>query len=77
MLARRECARVSGVFARAQLVMACHETQNAHCVGWLANQIGRGNNIVMRLQMMQCENAGSIRLVGSQHDFFEETLPQA
>lgn len=25
--------------------MACHETHDAHCMGWLVNQIGPGNNI--------------------------------
>lgn len=55
--------------------MACHETDNAHCVGWVANQLGPGNNIGLRLQMMSCENIGKLRLVGDQHATFEETLP--
>lgn len=54
--------------------MACHES-DAHCVGWLVNQIGPGNNIGMRIRMMGCENAGSIRLRGEQHETFEDTLP--
>lgn len=56
-------------------VMACHETDDAHCVGWLAHQLGPGNNIGMRLQMMTCENRDKIRLVGEQHETFEDTLP--
>lgn len=59
----------------AQRVMACHETHDAHCVGWLVNQLGPGNNIGMRLRMMTCENARAIRLRGEQHQTFEETLP--
>ncbi len=55
--------------------MACHETVDAHCIGWLVNQIGVGNNIGMRLRMMTCENAGAIRLRGDQHATFEDTLP--
>ena len=55
--------------------MACHETHDAHCVGWLAHQLGPGNNIGLRLQMMRCENAKAIRLVGEQHATFEDTLP--
>lgn len=56
-------------------VMACHETDDAHCVGWLANQLGPGNNIGLRMQMMSCENVSNIRLVGEQHETFEDTLP--
>lgn len=38
--------------------MACHETHDAHCVGWVANQLGPGNNIALRLQVRGCENIG-------------------
>jgi hypothetical protein len=60
---------------------ACHEHpidddgDGAHCIGWLVNQLGPGNNIPLRLQMMSCENAGAIRTHGEQHETFEETLP--
>lgn len=57
-------------------VMACHETENAHCVGWLMNQLGPGNNIAMRLRMRSCDNASKLRLRGEQHATFEETLPE-
>jgi len=56
-------------------VMACHETDDAHCVGWLMNQLGSGNNIAMRMRMISCENSKHITLVGDQHETFEETLP--
>jgi hypothetical protein len=56
-------------------VMACHETHDAHCIGWLVNQIGPGNNIGLRLRMTRCENAAAIRLRGEQHQTFEDTLP--
>lgn len=56
-------------------VMACHETHNAHCIGWLVNQIGPGNNIGLRIRMMNCENADKIKLRGEQHACFEDTLP--
>lgn len=55
--------------------MACHETHDAHCIGWLVNQLGAGNNIGLRIRMMNCENARSIQLRGEQHETFEETLP--
>lgn len=56
-------------------VMACHEAETAHCVGWLVNQLGSGNNIALRIQMMMCSNAKKIRLRGEQHERFEDTLP--
>lgn len=55
--------------------MACHESHEAHCIGWLVNQVGPGNNIGLRIQMMSCENAKFIMLRGEQHKTFEETLP--
>lgn len=59
--------------------MACHEHDSAegvHCVGWLVNQLGPGNNLPLRMQMFSCENARSIRLRGEQHQRFEDTLPE-
>lgn len=58
--------------------MACHHSRpghEAHCLGWLANQLGPGNNIALRLQMMACENAKEVKLDGEQHACFEDTLP--
>lgn len=66
---------IAQLMAAENHMMACHESHSAHCVGWLANQIGPGNNIVMRMQMRHCTNAHKIRLVGEQHDTFEDTLP--
>ncbi|MDY0749096.1 DUF6283 family protein [Paucibacter sp. R3-3] len=57
--------------------MACHETDDAHCVGWLSHQLGRGNNIPLRLRMMSCENSMNLRLRGEQHACFEDTLVAA
>ncbi len=56
-------------------IMACHATQETHCVGWLMNQLGVGNNIGLRFAMMDCENLGHVVLVGDQHERFEDTLP--
>ncbi len=61
----------------AMQVMACHETQDAHCVGWLANQAGPGNNIALRMHLRSCTNANRVRLKGEQHLTFEETLPRS
>jgi hypothetical protein len=56
--------------------MACHETHDAHCIGWLWHQLGPGNNLALRFQMMSCENADGMRVVGPQHQRFEDTLPK-
>lgn len=56
-------------------VMACHETDDAHCVGWLVNQLGPGNNIALRLHIRQYSNAGGLKVIGEQHATFEDTLP--
>lgn len=64
------------VAGQALTAMACHETDNAHCIGWLMHQLGPGNNIMLRLQVRSCENIGKVRLVGEQHQTFEDTLPQ-
>ena len=58
--------------------MACHHS-NGHdqmyCVGWLNNQLGAGNNIGLRIRMMRCENIGRLKVIGEQHENFEDTLP--
>ena len=41
------------------------------------NQLGVGNNIALRLAMLDCENVGDLRTVGEQHECFEDTLPSA
>jgi len=64
---------------RSYRAMACHESkpgQEYHCVGWLYNQLGVGNNIQLRLQMLSCENISQLRVVGDQHKSFKDTLPK-
>ncbi len=59
-------------------VMSCHEhdtEEQVHCVGWLHHQLGRGNNIALRMHMLSCENVGALRVDGEQHQSFEDTLP--
>lgn len=59
--------------------MACHESkegQEDYCIGWLHNQLGRGNNIPLRIKMIRCTNAADIRIHGEQHLTFEDTLPK-
>lgn len=56
-------------------VMACHETQDAHCVGWLANQLGDGNNLALRMALRDCSNLHRLRTCGEQHATFDDTVP--
>jgi hypothetical protein len=55
--------------------MACHETDDAHCIGWLVNQLGPGNNIGLRLRMRHYTNLDRVKTIGEQHERFEDTLP--
>lgn len=68
----------SEMFPKSVHVMACHHstpTNQMYCIGWLNNQLGIGNNITMRLKMLQCENGHELKVVGEQHQRFEDTLP--
>jgi len=59
-------------------IMACHEFpkgQERPCVGWLANQLGPGNNIALRLAAHTGRIDANVRTVGPQHETFEDTLP--
>jgi hypothetical protein len=59
-------------------IMACHESsvgKETPCVGWLANQLGPGNNIALRLWARK-HLKSRLELVGEQHECFEDTLPE-
>lgn len=58
-------------------MMACHESPRGRempCVGWLAHQLGPGNNLALRLRMIRGDIAPP-ETVGPQHERFEDTLP--
>lgn len=58
-------------------MMACHESlvgAERPCVGWVANQLGPGNNIMLRLRALDDRAFNKIELDGKQWDTFEETL---
>ena len=60
-------------------MFGCHEHpvgDEAHCVGWLMNQAGPGNNIAVRMMLLDCENVEKVVLDGPQHERFEDTLPK-
>jgi hypothetical protein len=59
--------------------MACHETPvgaEVPCVGWLVHQIGEGQNLGLRLQIITGKIDGNVETVGEQHSRFEDTLPR-
>ncbi len=59
-------------------IMACHESKPRKqfaCVGWLANQLGPGNNIGLRMAAIRDRSLTDFELVGEQHKRFEDTLP--
>lgn len=60
-------------------VMACHETvtsKELHCVGWLVNQLGPGNNLGLRLKVMTGQIDANVEAVGPQHERLEDTFPR-
>jgi hypothetical protein len=62
-----------------QKAMACHHStgeDQMYCVGWLNHQLGVGNNIGLRIRMLNCENIGQLKTYGTQHERFEDTLPK-
>lgn len=68
----------STAFSGSLPMMACHESKvgkEVPCVGWLANQLGPGNNIGLRL-WARGKIKKPLELVGEQHERFEDTLPE-
>lgn len=58
-------------------MMACHETpvgREQPCVGWLANQLGSGNNLALRLRVLTGRVDGNVELDGEQHETLEQTM---
>lgn len=59
--------------------MSCHyftPEDEVYCVGWMYNQLGSGNNIRLRMEMMNCSNINQLTILGEQHCSFEHTIPQ-
>ncbi len=66
-------------FAQSKTVkiMACHdssETELYHCIGWVHNQLGSGNNVALRMSFRDCQNVNEIEVEGEQHSRFEDTF---
>ena len=57
-------------------VMECHESVNEeHCIGWVHNQLGVGNNIGLRIRFMKYD-LSNMEVYGEQHEHFDQTLPR-
>ena len=64
---------------RGMRIMSCHESDvgdEKHCIGWMHNQLGPGNNIRLRLRVAFGHIEGAYDLVGEQHETLGETLPR-
>lgn len=58
-------------------IMACHystDTAEIPCVGWVAHQLGRGNNLALRLYAVRHPEIANVRTVGPQRERFEQTF---
>ena len=67
------------VFSWQFKAMACHHSNgedSMYCVGWLNHQLGVGNNIGLRIKMLNCTNISKLKVIGKQHQKFEDTLPK-
>lgn len=65
--------------SRPILAMACHESPPGHeqmCAGWLANQLGPGNNFALRLRAIDGQFSG-LRVDGEQYDSLREMCDAA
>lgn len=74
----RDTIAAPGDMRGSRAMMACHYSDvgsEQPCVGWLAHQLGPGNNVALRLQVILDQSLGDFELLGEQHQCFEDTLP--
>lgn len=67
-----------GLFQSTQRIMACHYSklgQEFPCAGWLHHQLGVGNNVWLRLEVIQ-GRMPMPEIHGKQHQQFNDTLPR-
>lgn len=76
---RRTVAEPGAITLGPIRMMACHEFDigsEMPCVGWLAHQLGPGNNIGLRLRASRDPALYDFELDGEQHNCLEDTLPK-
>ena len=69
---------VCGLTRRVHRIMACHYSKPGEefpCAGWLYHQLGEGNNLWLRLKVMQGE-IDPPEIDGEQHQTFDDTIPK-
>ena len=69
-----ETGNADRIQEKAITTMTCHKSIKSMCVGWLHNQLGKGGNIPLRMQMMFYSNTKKIEIDGEQKDSFDETF---
>ncbi len=69
-----ETGNASQIQEKTIPTMTCHKSIKSMCVGWLHNQLGKGSNIPLRIQMMYYSNVKEIEIDGEQKDTFDETF---
>lgn len=75
----KETIATPGTLNHAKM-MACHEFPEGKekvCLGWLHHQLGPGNNLRLRLAAANGQFKEDLKgkLIGEQHERFEDTLP--
>lgn len=76
---RKTIAEPGDLPLRTLNIMSCHESpvgSEIPCVGWLANQLGPGNNLALRFAVHEGRISADVETVGKQHSCFEDTLPK-
>lgn len=72
----KDTIAIPGLLRETNRAMACHHSDGfdgMYCIGWLTNQLGPGNNIPLRIKMLDYD-LSKVKTVGCQHDKFEDTL---
>jgi hypothetical protein len=75
----RRTIATPGTLCGTATAMACHYSKPGEefpCAGWLHHQLGVGNNIRLRLEVLMGRMPSPV-VDGDQHQTFDDTLPQA
>jgi hypothetical protein len=68
---------ITGLAEQERRIMACHYSEQGNditCAGWLHNQLGHGNNLGVRMDVIR-GRLPAPEVDGKQHDNYEDTLP--
>ena len=68
-----------GSYTGTDMKQQCHETTDdapLPCVGWLNHQLGIGNNLRLRMEVLCGSIDANVETVGRQHTRISDTLPR-